>query len=99
MPVYFVHLTEGDEFTPDREGIVRPDLAAVRQAAVEGASGLIAEAVRRGERDYRGRLDVEDEQRRKVLTVTFACPVQVDVTPPASGAARQQAPPDEDRPC
>ena len=82
MPLFFLHIIEGDEFIPDPEGIDRPDLAAVQKAALDGASALIADAVRKGERDYRGRLDVEDEHGNKVLTLTFACPVQIEAIPP-----------------
>lgn len=81
MSIYFFHITEGTEFFSDEEGIEQPDLAAVRKAAIEGASALIAEAVRNGERDYRGQLDVKDEHGEKVLTLTFACPVQIEVAP------------------
>lgn len=79
VSVYFFHITEGNEFTPDTEGIEQRDLAAVRKAVIEGASGLIAEAVMKGERDYRGRFDVEDERGEKVLTLTFACAIQIDI--------------------
>ena len=48
---------------------------------MEGASALIAEAVRKGKRDYRGRFDVEDEYGDEVLTLTFACPIQIEMTP------------------
>ena len=80
MPLYFLHITEGDEFIPDPEGIERHDLAAVQKAALDGVSDLIADAVKKGDRDYRGRLDVEDENGEKVLTLTYACPVQIEVT-------------------
>lgn len=81
MSIYFFHITERDEFIPDPEGIEQPDLAAVEKAAVEGASALIAEAVKKGQRDYRGRFDVEDEHGEKVLTLTFACPIDIEATP------------------
>ena len=48
MPVYFFHITEGDEFIPDLEGIELPHMAAIQKAAIAGASGLIAEAVKGG---------------------------------------------------
>ena len=82
MALYFLHITEGEEFIPDLEGIERHDFAAIRKAAIDGVNDLIADAVKNGDRDYRGRLDVEDEHGFKVLTLTFACPVQIEVTGP-----------------
>jgi hypothetical protein len=38
--------------------------------------------VKKGERDYRGRFDVEDEYGEPVLTLTFACPIHIEATPP-----------------
>lgn len=79
VPIYFLHLTEGDEYTPDPEGIERRDIAAVQKAAIEAASDLIADAAKKGDYDYRGRLDVEDAHGSSVLTLTFACSVQIEV--------------------
>ena len=79
LAIYFFHITEGDEFIPDPEGIEQTDLAAVQKAAIDGASALIAEAVTKGERNYRGRFNVEDEHGEKVLTLTFACPIQIEM--------------------
>lgn len=86
MAIYFFHVTEGDEFIPDPEGIEQIDLAAVQKAAIEGVGALIAEAVTKGERNYRGRFDVEDEHGVKVLTLTFACPIQIEITTLADGS-------------
>jgi hypothetical protein len=81
MPMYFFHIREGEEVIPDLEGAELPDIAAARKAAIGGASALMAEAVIRDERNYQGRLDVEDGQGQRVLTVTFACPIQIDMEP------------------
>lgn len=91
MPIYFFHITEGEEIIPDLEGIEQPDLAAVQVVAVTSASDLIADAVKRGERNYQGRFDVEDEQGRRVLTLKFACPIQFETTVPLPEAVRPQA--------
>ncbi len=61
MPLHFLHIREGGDFIPDLEGIERGDLAAVERATIESANALIAEEVKRGRRDYRGRFEVEDE--------------------------------------
>jgi hypothetical protein len=81
MPMYFFHIREGEEVILDLEGAELPDIAAAQKAALEGASSLIAEAVKRGERNFQGRLDVEDGHGQRVLTVSFACPIQIDVAP------------------
>lgn len=86
MPIYYFHITEGDEFIPDPEGIEKADLVAVQKAAVEGARGLIAEAVKKGIRDYQGRFDVKDEHGEQVLTLTFSCPIHIEVMPPLDDA-------------
>lgn len=99
VPLYFLHFTEGDEFFPDPEGIERRDLEAIQRAAIQGVNDLIADAVKTGKRDYKGRLDVENEQGEGVLTVTFACPVHIEVTRPSINSPRHQARPDEDKPC
>lgn len=85
VPLYFLQVTEGSELIPDEGGIERNDLAEVQKAAIDGASALIADAVMRGERDYEGRIDVEDEQGGKLLSVTFACPIRIRIAPPLGG--------------
>lgn len=79
MTIFFFHSTEGSEFVRDHEGVDLPDVAAAQSAAINCASALIAEAVSNGERDYRGRFDVENQRGEPVLTITFACPVQVSI--------------------
>jgi hypothetical protein len=80
LPVYFFHLIEGDQVTPDSDGVEKSDLAAVQKEAIDAASELIAEAVRKGERDFHGRFEVEDERGARVLTLTFACPIGLELT-------------------
>jgi hypothetical protein len=81
LAVYFFHVTQGDRFISDPEGIEQTDLAAVKKAAVEAANALIAEAIAKGERNYRGRFDVGDEHGEKVLSLKFACQTQVEIQP------------------
>ena len=99
MPTYFVHITEGDELIPDPEGIKCANLSAIQEEAIRSARALINEAVEKGKRDYKGRLDVEDENGAKLLTVTFSCVVQLEIVPPSvAGDASPGRSPDEDRP-
>ena len=79
MPLYFFHVTDGDEFCPDPEGVERADHAAAEKEALDAVSGLIADAVKRGERNYQGQLDVRDEHGERVLALTFSCPIYIEV--------------------
>lgn len=85
MPIYFFHITEGEEYIPDPQGLEQPNLAAAQQEASYSASGLIAEAVRAGVCDYQGRLDVENERGEKVFTMMYACSVHTEVIAPSPG--------------
>lgn len=82
MTIYFFNIIEGNEYISDLEGIDCSDLAAVQKAAIAGASGLIAEAVKKGEQDYRGRFEVADERGATVLSLAFACPITIKIIPP-----------------
>jgi hypothetical protein len=82
MARYFLHLTEGTQVSADTEGIQLPDLAAMEKVAFCSARDLIAEAVRMGEHNYQGHLDVDDEHGDRVLTLRFSCTIHMDVVPP-----------------
>lgn len=81
MPLYFLHLTEGDEFTPDLEGVEQDDPALIRKTAMESVGDLIADAVKKGDLDYQGQLHVENEHGQRVLSSTFACLAQIEIEP------------------
>jgi hypothetical protein len=84
--MYFFQLTEGDRITVDAEGIDLPSLEVAEAAALKAVGELVAEAVTRGERDYSGALTLEDDSGRAVLTLSFACPIQIG-PPTALGVA------------
>jgi hypothetical protein len=75
---YFFHLTEGDEVTFDRDGIDLPDVQAAQMVALRTIAELVAEAVASGERNYRGFIEVLDDDGGTMLTFTFACPVNIE---------------------
>lgn len=75
--VFYFHLTEGTQVIPDLEGADLPDFTAAQALALRSIAELVAEAVVRGERDYRGTIQVEDGQGAEVLTFAFACPIQI----------------------
>lgn len=82
MPLYFFHCTERGRSIPDLEGVELQDLAAAERAAIEGASSIVAEAVKGGDRHYQGRFDVQDEMGDVVLTMTLSCPVNIEIVRP-----------------
>lgn len=82
MPIFFLHVTEGEEFTPDLEGVDRADACAAQKAAIDGVSELIAEAVKMGERNYKGRIDAQDEQGTVLFTLTFASLIHIELISP-----------------
>ena len=77
MPAYFFHVTDAAGSSVDEEGLELRDLAAARRCALDSAGDLVAEAVKSGERDYEGRIDVADDRGATVLTIAFACPVRI----------------------
>ena len=72
MALYFFNIIEGDDLIPDPEGIECSDLEAVQTAAVQGIGGLVSEAMNRGERGYKGQVEVTDEYGARVITLVFA---------------------------
>lgn len=74
---YFFHLTEGSRITRDMDGTDLPTLGAAQQAALEAIGQLVAEAVSKGDRDYQGSIQIDDNQGEKVLTLSFSCPVSI----------------------
>jgi Domain of unknown function (DUF6894) len=45
MPVYFLHVEDGDQLILDPDGSSRNDLEAARGEAIEGARELMAESI------------------------------------------------------
>lgn len=82
MALFFFNITEGDNAIPDPEGIECSSMEAVQTAAFQGLSGLISEAVYKGERGYKGQVEVKDEYGAKVLTLVVSCPITVHVADP-----------------
>ena len=77
MPRFYFHLYD-DAVTMDDEGRELPDVATARKTAVEAARSLIAEQVLGGRLCLRCRIEVEDEDRRPVLTLPFMAALEVD---------------------
>jgi len=72
MPRYFIHLYN-DQIMRDEVGQILPDDLHARDAAIIGASEIIAESIARGQLvDLRHRVEVENEAGVVTSTVKFS---------------------------
>jgi hypothetical protein len=72
MPRYFFHICNGTGFVEDEQGLNLPDQETAYKKAVEAARGVMADDMRKGELDLTSFVEVEDEARTLLLTLTFA---------------------------
>ena len=77
MPLYFLHLHNGSGFVPDEEGRDFPDLAAARAEAVRSIRSVLAEEIRRGCVDLRGRVEIAGTDGETLASVAFGEAVEV----------------------
>jgi hypothetical protein len=71
MPRYYFHLHNSEELRDD-EGADLPTIAAAREQAIRAGRGIICGLINEGKEVHRThRIEVEDEQGRKVLTIAF----------------------------
>ena len=75
---YYLHLRHGTDEMLDSEGLDRPDVDAVRKAALEAARDIIASDIRReGKLDFRYRIDAADEAGNLVWSLRFEDAVRI----------------------
>jgi hypothetical protein len=84
MPLYFFNIHNHTGVTIDQEGADLPDVEAARARALDGIRSILAEEVRGGMLDLRGRIDVIDEGRTVAATIRYA--EAVAVMPEGAGA-------------
>ena len=77
MPLFYLHLCNGAGFAEDEEGTELPDLAAARKRAIEGLRDIMAAELRAGEIDMGAFVEIEDEDRRLLATISFEDAVRV----------------------
>lgn len=77
MPLYYFHVYN-DDITMDDEGQDLPDVAAARAVAVKSARAMICDEVRDGSLTLSNRIEVEDGDRRPVLTITYGEAVRIN---------------------
>jgi hypothetical protein len=76
MPRFYFHVHD-DKTVVDEQGTDLPDLAAARAEAVSGARDLMCEQVREGRLNLAHRLEVEDEQHRRVFSLPFRAAIEI----------------------
>jgi hypothetical protein len=77
MPSYHLHLTNAHIAAEDEHGVEAADLGAARCCALEGIRDFLAEEVKQGRLDLRGRVDIADGTGSVLMTVAFAEAVQI----------------------
>lgn len=77
MPRFFFNIHD-DAVTVDDQGVELSDVAAAREAALRSARELICEQVREGRVNLRHRIEIEDEDRRPVVTLPFASAIEIE---------------------
>ena len=77
MPRFYMHICNGTGFVEDMEGVELPDEATARAKAIEAARDVMAADLRAGELALTSFIEVEDEGKRLLFTLTFADAVQI----------------------
>jgi hypothetical protein len=72
VPRYYLHICNGFGFIEDEEGQEFADSNNAREAAIIGIRDLLADELRRGEINIGSFIEIEDEARRIVMTISFA---------------------------
>jgi Domain of unknown function (DUF6894) len=71
MPRFYFHICNGNGFTEDEEGQELPSVEAARLAAIRSARDIMCADLQRGFLDLSSFIEVEDGERRLVLSLTF----------------------------
>jgi hypothetical protein len=77
MPLFYLHVCNGNGFIEDEEGTELPDAAAAREAAIHGARDIMREDIRRGELDPASFIEVEDSEHKHLFTLQFSEAVRI----------------------
>jgi hypothetical protein len=81
MPRFFLHVCNGSGFTEDETGQEYADLREARDAAIDGIRDLMSAELKQGQINIASYIEIEDEDRRLMGTVTFTEAVQIDSDP------------------
>ena len=80
MARYFFNVRNGQGLTPDEEGRELADVEAARAAALADARSMLSAEVMDGRLDLGGRIEIEDADHVRVLTVDFREAVSLEET-------------------
>ena len=77
MPRYYLHICNGTGFVEDEEGRELADESAAPAEAILAARDVMSADLRRGELDLSSFIEVEDEGRNLLFTLTFADAIEI----------------------
>lgn len=77
MPRFYLHICDGGGFVEDTEGQELPDAEGAREVAIEGLRDILAGELRNGDLNTASFIEIEDEQRQLVRTVSFEEAVRI----------------------
>ena len=77
IPRFYLHVCDSSGFVEDGEGQELPDAPAARRAAVEGLRDMLAGDLRNGHLNTACFVEIENEHRQLIDTVSFAEAVRI----------------------
>ena len=89
MPRFYFNLCNGAEFAEDPEGVELADYAAARRKAVDSLRGVMAGDLLMGDLNTASFIEIEDEQRELIETVSFAEVVRLRDEPHTRNGGKQ----------
>jgi hypothetical protein len=81
MPRFYLHVCDGSGFSEDDEGVELAGPDEARRKAIDGLRDIMAGEMRRGEINMGSFIEIEDQEHRLVMTVSFAEAVRVTAEP------------------
>ncbi len=71
MPRYYLHICNGNGFTEDQEGQDLPSVESAREKAIAGLRDIMADELKGGVMNMASFIEIEDESRQLVETISF----------------------------
>ena len=69
MPMFYLHVCNGEGFAEDDEGSELPDLQAARARAITGLRDIMSSEMKQGLVNMASFIEIEDENHRLLATV------------------------------
>ena len=91
MPRFYFNLCNGAEFAEDPEGVDLENYAAARRTAIQNLRGVMSGDLLMGDINTASFIEIEDEERELIETVSFADVVTLRNEPHVRRAAEQPA--------